>query len=175
MFFGLHRLIFGGPIHGHVALTKINGLLDKKILETTNQRRCLLFSYGKGFLIFLFQSTKDKDLIFKSDPYSFGTRGLYLNKWSLYFHPADDIPSMVLVWVKLLHLPLPCCYDGCLRSIGNTLGKYIDKLEPKGKKFVYARIYIEVDLEKGLLSEIILTNESWSHFQTLHYGQLPFK
>ena len=40
---------------------------------------------------------QDKDLIFRSGPYFFGTRGLYLNNLSLDFDPNDDIPYVVSI------------------------------------------------------------------------------
>jgi hypothetical protein len=35
-------------------------------------------------------------------------------------------------------------------SIKNTLGTYIDKVEPRDNMFACAHICVEVDLEKGL-------------------------
>ena len=60
-----------------------------------------------------------------------GPRGMYLNKWDLSFDPEKDIPKAMSVWVKLPHLPLHCWSDEDFRAIGNTLGKYIDKSDPK--------------------------------------------
>ena len=77
-------------------------------------------------------------------------RGLYLNHWSLSFDPKKYVPSAVWVWVRLPHLPLHCWNDKTLQAIGNSLGNYIDKAEPKGSFFSCARICVEVDLEKGL-------------------------
>lgn len=34
---------------------------------------------------------------------------------------------------------------------------------------------VEVNLEKGLLTEILLTMGKWKHFQVLDYEQIPFK
>ena len=101
---------------------------------------------GKGYFTFIFEKKEDRDLIFRNGPYFMGPRGMYLNKWDLSFNPEKDIPKAVPVWVKLPHLPLHCWNDEDFRAIGNTLGKYIDKSEPKSPMFSYARICIEVDL-----------------------------
>jgi hypothetical protein len=85
---------------------------------------------GKGFFAFLFEKKEDRDLIFRSDPYFMGARGMYLNKWTPDFSPENDIPSAVPVWVRLPFLPLHCWNDETIRSIGNSLGKYIDRAEP---------------------------------------------
>jgi hypothetical protein len=133
------------------------------------------FFCGKGFYIFYFEHKEDRDLIFRNDPYFFGPRGLYLNKWTPYFDPENDIPSVVPVWVRLPHLPFHCWGDEVLKSIGDTLGKFIDRDEPKSSMYSCARICVEVDLEKGLPEEIKLKLDDWTYIQKLDYEQLPFK
>ena len=79
------------------------------------------------------------------------------------------------VWVHLPHLPLHCWNDESLEAIGNALGKYIDKAYPKEPLFSCARIYVEVDLEKGLPEEVNLFMDGWEYLQKVDYEQLPFK
>eukprot|EP00253_Pinus_taeda_P028296 PITA_28296 len=86
---------------------------------------------GKGYYTFLFESKADKDLIFRNGPYFMDSRGLYLNKWTPDFDPELDIPYAVPVWVRLPHLPLHCWGDESVKAIGNAVGKYIDRSEPK--------------------------------------------
>ena len=102
-------------------------------------------------------------MIFRNGPYFMGPRGMYLNKWDLSFNPEKDVPKAIPVWVKLPHLPLHCWNDEDFRAIGNTLGKYVDKSEPKAPMFLSARICVEVDLEKGLPESIILSIDGWNH------------
>ena len=104
-----------------------------------------------------------------------GRWGLYLNRWSLSFDPEKDVPYAVPVQVRLPHLPLCCQNDETLHAIGNSLGKYIEKAEPKGPLFSCARIYVEVDLEKGLLEIVSLCMDGWEHAQKVDYEQLSFK
>ena len=98
-----------------------------------------------------------------------GLIGLYINRWSLYFDPEKDVPSVVSFWVRLPHLPLHYWNDEALRAIGNTLGKSIDKAEPKGPLFSCARICVEVDLEKGLQEEVDLFMDGWEYLQKVDY------
>jgi hypothetical protein len=93
---------------------------------------------------------EERDMIFQNGPYFTGTQGMYLNKWSLKFNLENNIPFVVLVWMRLPHLPLHYWNDETLKCIGNILGRYIDKAYPKEGMFTCARICIEVDLEKGL-------------------------
>ena len=90
------------------------------------------------------------------------------------FDPTQDIPPVVQVWVRLPHLPLHCWNADSLESIGNKLGKYIDRAESKDQ-YACARICVEVDLETGLPEAINLTVVDWWHVQELEYEQLPFK
>jgi len=132
------------------------------------------YAIGRGYFLFDFVSKADRDLIFKSGPYFMGPQGLYLNRWTPDFDPAMDVPKAVPVWVRLPNLPMHCWSEESLRSIGNGLGKYIDKAEPKGQ-YSFARICVEVDLEAGLPEAVKLTVKGWQHFQQLDYEQLPFK
>jgi hypothetical protein len=108
------------------------------------------FFCGKGFYSFYFEHKEDRDLIFRNDPYFFGPRGLYINKWTPEFDPENDIPSSIPIWVQLLHLPFHCWGDEVLKIIGDTLGKFIERVEPKSSMYSCARICVEFDLEKGL-------------------------
>ena len=73
------------------------------------------------------------------------------------------------------HLPVHCWGDDTLKDICNKLRKYIDKEKPKQGIFQCARLYVEVDLQKGLPEAIHLLLDNWSHYQQLDYEQIPFK
>eukprot|EP00253_Pinus_taeda_P013884 PITA_13884 len=129
---------------------------------------------GKGFFVFVFENVKDRSLIFRNGPYFMGPQGLYLNKWSPDFDPAQDVPTAVPVWVCLPHLPLHCWSQNSLQSIINALGRYIDQA-PRKDQYSCARICIEADLEIGPPEAIKLSVANWTHIQELDYEQLHFK
>ena len=74
-----------------------------------------------------------------------------------YFNIENGIPSTIPFWVRLPHLPLRCWNVEIMRSIGNTTGTYIDKVDPKDEMLAFARICVEVDLEKWLSKYFQLT------------------
>jgi len=78
------------------------------------------------------------------------------------------------VWVRLPNLSIHCWNPISLQTIGNKLGQYIDRADPKDQ-YSCARIYVEVDLEVGLPEVVKLKVGDWQHFQKLDYEQLPFK
>jgi hypothetical protein len=146
--------------------------MDGAKMEENNQRTTFC---GKGFYVFLFENKADRDLIFRNGPYFIGTKGMYLNKWTLDFNPENEIPSAVLVWVRLPFLPLHCWNDETIKNIGNALGRFIDRAEPRDGLQSCARLCVEVDLEKGLLEAIQLILDGWYYIQTVDYEQLSFK
>jgi len=99
----------------------------------------------RGYYTFLFETKEDKNLIFRNGPYFMDSRGLYLNRWSPNFDLEMDIPNVALVWVHLPHLPLHCWGDESVKAIGNVVGKYIDRCEPKDSMHACARICVEVE------------------------------
>ena len=103
-----------------------------------------------------------------------GSRGLFLAPWSLDFNPEAEITAAP-VWVRLPHLPLHLWGKSSLADIGNKLGRFLDSAEPKGDQYTYARICVEVNLEKGLSEALHLTLGEWSHIQELDYEHIPFK
>jgi len=133
-----------------------------------------LFAVGRGFFVFNFPSKEDCDLVFRSGPYFMGSRGLFLAPWTPDFNPEAEITAAP-VWVRLPHLPLHLWGIESLEDIGNKLGRYLDKADPKGDQYTCARICVEVNLEKGLPEAIKLSLGDWSHIQELDYEQIPFK
>lgn len=59
--------------------------------------------------------------------------------------------------------------EDSFKSIGDKLGHYIDRANPKGNIFCYARVYVEIGFENGLLEAIQINLEGWRHLQTLDY------
>jgi hypothetical protein len=62
-----------------------------------------------------------------------GPHGLYLNRWTHDFYPEVDVPKAVPVWVRLPNLPIHCWNPSSLQTIGNKMGRFIDKADPKGQ------------------------------------------
>ena len=148
--------------------------VERKWLDKIQGKISIRFC-GRGYFTFHFETKEDKDLIFRNGPYFMDSRGLYLNKWTPDFDPELDIPNAIPVWVRLPHLPLHCWGDDSVKAIGNAVGKYIDRSEPKDNMQACARICVEVDPGRGLPEAIKLKVDDWCHIQQLDYEQIPFK
>jgi hypothetical protein len=138
------------------------------------QGNVTLYAVGRGFFAFSFTRKEDRDLVFRSGPYFMGSKGLFLAPWTLDFNPGAEITAAP-VWVRLPHLPLHLWGISSLEDIGNKLGRFLDRAEPKGEQFTCARICVEVNLERGLPDAIKLSLGEWCHIQELDYEQIPFK
>jgi hypothetical protein len=121
----------------------------------------------QGFFVFGFSRKEDCDLVFISGPYFMGSRGLFLGPWTLDFNLEAEITAAP-VWGRLPHLPLHLWGTRSLEDIGNKLGLFLDRAEPKGDQFTCARICVEVNLKKGLPEAIKLSlgngaiSKSWT-------------
>lgn len=80
------------------------------------------------------------------------------------------------VWVRLPNLPLPYWHHIVLEDIGNLLGRFIKSDNERHDKglFTYARICVEIDLNKGLPERIQLKHESLIWTQGLDYENTAF-
>lgn len=152
----------------------VQGWTERNWPDKVNGKISIRFC-GKGYYTFHFESRANKDLIFRNGSYFMDSRSLYLRKWTPDFDPELDVPNVVPVWVCLPHLPLHYWGDDSVRAIGNDVGKYIDRCEPKDNMQACARICVEVDLGKGLPEAIKLKVDDWTHIQSLDYEQIPFK
>jgi hypothetical protein len=101
-------------------------------------------------------------------------QGLYLNHWTPDFKPAVDVLKEVPGWVRLPNLLIHCWNPSSLQNIGNIIGIFIDKADPKGQ-YSCAWIYVEFDLEDGIPEEIKLIVGEWKNYKKVYYEKLPFK
>lgn len=76
------------------------------------------------------------------------------------FRPSSADVSSIAVWVRLNELPIEYYQVEALKEIGSTIGKVLridthTSLESRGR---YARICVQVDVEKPLITTLIIGN-----------------
>ncbi|CAN1121713.1 hypothetical protein LINPERHAP2_LOCUS921 [Linum perenne] len=78
-----------------------------------------------------------------------------IQEWRPYFRPEETLLSTLRVWVRLPGLPFEYFDSSILRLIGDRIGKTvrIDYTTIEGSRGNFARICVEVDLSKPLLSK----------------------
>ena len=80
-----------------------------------------------------------------------------------------DVP----IWMNIPNTILNCWRGYSIKSIGNSLGKYIDNYDPKYPIFTCAHIYGNKS-RKSLLEAIVLYMDGWNHLQKLDYEHIQF-
>ncbi|CAN1127159.1 hypothetical protein LINPERHAP2_LOCUS3861 [Linum perenne] len=88
-------------------------------------------------------------------PWMVGDHYVVIKEWRPYFQPQDSPISTLRVWVRLPGLPLEYFDSTILKIIGDKIGKTVrlDHTTLEGSRGNFARICVEVDLSKPLLSK----------------------
>ncbi|CAN1120861.1 hypothetical protein LINPERHAP1_LOCUS17247 [Linum perenne] len=84
-----------------------------------------------------------------------GDHYVVLQNWRPYFRPEASTLSTLRVWVRLPGLPIEYFDAAILQTIGDKIGSTvrIDHTTLQGNRGKFARICVEVDLLKPLLSK----------------------
>jgi hypothetical protein len=101
----------------------------------------------------------------------------FITPWFLEIDPNTFSMTIIPIWACLLNFPLPLWNLLVLEEIGNTLGVFvkIDVERVVAGLCTYARIYVEIDIGKGLLDIMILKHESFIWTQVFGYENATFQ
>ena len=111
-----------------------------------------------GFFLVRFYSKEDLENVLKKGPWFIGDHFLSLRPWEPFFKPSSANVSLVAVWIRLNELPIELYETEVLKEIGGNIGKVLridshTAMEARGK---YARLCIQVDVNKPLINTIII-------------------
>lgn len=114
----------------------------------------------KDFFLICFSLKEDHDLVLKKGPWFVGENFLSIRPWEPNFKPASAVVSSVAIWVRLNELPIEY-YDRealmfIVQAIGNVLR--IDTHTASKARERYARLCIQVDIEKPLVNAVLINN-----------------
>ena len=96
---------------------------------------------------------------------------LTIHTWDLAFDRKKDKIEKVSIWVRLLGLPIQLYNEKFLTFVGNKIEKklkvdVIMEEQPKGK---YARICVEIDLNKLILSKYSIKGKTYKiEYESMH-------
>ncbi|CAN1148712.1 hypothetical protein LINPERHAP2_LOCUS16637 [Linum perenne] len=110
---------------------------------------------GWGFFVVKFDTIEDFDHAMFGGPWMVGDHYVVIQNWRPYFRPEDASLTTLRVWVRLPGLPLEYFDYGILKRIGDRIGTTVrmDQTTLEGARGNFARICVEVDLSKPLLSK----------------------
>ena len=117
---------------------------------------CIDLSYG--FFLVRFFTKDDLERVIKRGPWFIGDHFLSLRPWEPFFKPSSANVSLIAVWIRLNELPIELYETEVLREIGEHVGKVLridshTAMEARGR---YARICIQIDINKPLVNSILI-------------------
>ncbi|CAN1301183.1 hypothetical protein LINPERPRIM_LOCUS24838 [Linum perenne] len=113
---------------------------------------------GFGFYVVNFETIADYDRAMFGGPWMVNDHYVVIQEWRPYFRPEETFLTTLRVWVRLSGIPFEYFDSEILKLIGDRIGKTvrIDHTTLEGSRGNFAKICVEVDLSKHLLSKYSL-------------------
>ena len=127
-----------------------------QLWKPSGRMDCVDLTYG--FFLVKFYSKEDLDNVIKKGPWFIGDHFLSFRAWEPFFKPSAASVSQIAVWIRLNELPIELYEPEVLKQIGENIGKVLridshTAMEARGK---YARLCIQIDLNKPLINTVII-------------------
>jgi len=135
----------------HTLIVQI--LAEQNLTFQTLQHKLQRSWTKNGFFSVKFATEEDYNHALYNGPWMVADRYLLLQRWKPLFSLTAK-QRVAAVWIRILKLPMELCNLPFLSRIGSTLGvmlKVDDRLSGK-----YARICVEIDLDRRLVSNIMI-------------------
>nr|XP_023901446.1 uncharacterized protein LOC112013276 [Quercus suber]POF20505.1 hypothetical protein CFP56_63171 [Quercus suber] len=149
----------------HALIVKVHGrsvgfqFLHSKLMsmwKPAGRMDCV--DLDKDFYLIRFGLVEDYDNVLKGGPWFVGGHFLNIRVWEPNFKPSTAVCNMVAVWIRFPELPIEFYALCVLKEIGNAIGPVlrIDSNTAAGARGRYARICVQIDLNKPLVRQILL-------------------
>ncbi|XP_019151931.1 PREDICTED: uncharacterized protein LOC109148649 [Ipomoea nil] len=114
-----------------------------------------LIAIDNGYFIVRFGVVKDLEHAIFEGPWMVMDHYLIVKPWMPDFDPFSDVTEKVLVWLRIPCLPAEYYSLIFLRKLGNRVGRTIrvDQATSMMSRGMFARICVEVDISKPLISK----------------------
>ncbi|XP_019173801.1 PREDICTED: uncharacterized protein LOC109169373 [Ipomoea nil] len=114
-----------------------------------------LIAIDNGYFIVRFGAVEDLEHAMFEGPWMIMDHYLLVKPWIPDFDPYADVTEKILVWVRIPCLPAEYYNLIFLRKLGNKVGKTIrvDQATSQVSRGMFARICVEVDIRKPLISK----------------------
>ncbi|KAK9998046.1 hypothetical protein SO802_017649 [Lithocarpus litseifolius] len=113
---------------------------------------------GKDFFLVHFSLKEDYSSVLRKGPWFFGDHFLSIRPWEPNINLDTANVSFVATWVRLNSLPIEYYEVEVLNEIGQAIGKVlrIDTHTALGSKGRYARLCVQIDVDKPLPTTILI-------------------
>lgn len=125
----------------------------------------------EGYFLVHFSTEEDYSFVLYEGPWMVANHYLIVQRWRPVFLQSANLVKKVVVWIRIPRLPMELYHSQFLWRIRTWLGTMlkVDKLTSIHSKGKYARICVELDLEKPLKSFIeIRGNKLFLEYEGLH-------
>ena len=111
---------------------------------------------GNDYFLIKFYCSDDYDKVLHGGPWFIGEHFLAIKPWEPYFRASGDNLSSVDVWVRFPKLPIEFYDIEVLKEIGSAISPVlrIDSYTATRSRGSYARLCIQIDLDKPLIKSI---------------------
>lgn len=136
-------------------------------------------SIGRGYYEFCFSSIEDARRARSVGSLNLNPGFLKLFTWTKEFSPNTQKNSTAQVWLRIYGLAQEYWRPKILFAIASSAGSPICTDENTGKNMIdrtfgqFARILIDIDLEKELLFKVLVERKGFAMFVDLDYEQIP--
>ncbi|CAI0500736.1 unnamed protein product [Linum tenue] len=120
-------------------------------------------SMKKGYFLIRFTSGLDYERAITGGPWMIGPSYLTVHMWDKHFDPYEHEISSTVVWARLLDLPIHYFHHEAVMKIGRRMGKpiRIDAATRTKARSDYARVCVQVDFTKPLLSQFTINGKKY--------------
>lgn len=124
------------------------------------QGRLHLIDIGYGCFVARFDNKKDYLHVLLDGPWKMFDNYLVAQRWVPEYKPKTAKLAKMAVWVRLPDLHIEYFRDDIIKSILSNIGKplKLDRTTIARERGRFARAAVEVDLDKPLVSEILIRN-----------------
>ncbi|XP_019159673.1 PREDICTED: uncharacterized protein LOC109156274 [Ipomoea nil] len=122
-----------------------------------------LIALAQDYYIAKFQLLADYDAAKFGGPWIILGHYLVVQEWEPNFIPSKNKTKKLLVWVRFPELPIEYFDEEFLKKIGKTIGRpvKIDTTTSLASIGKFARVCVEIDITKSLLSKFVLHFMDW--------------
>lgn len=130
-----------------------------------------LIDLGYGYYVIKFRTKEAAAKILSGGPWKIMDHYLVVQRWKPNFRPSMASIGKMAIWIRLPELPIEYFNMDMLMDIGKQLGKAIrlDTNTSSASRGKFARICVEVDLSKPLVSRVQVQGLSQAiEYEALH-------
>ncbi|KAL2897076.1 hypothetical protein RDABS01_038859 [Bienertia sinuspersici] len=131
---------------------------------------------GRGLFLVRFNTLEQCHKALTGDPQFFDYKPLIMKQWSPDIELHKENVKTVPIWIRMPNLDLKYWGQGCLHKLGDIIGTTlkVDNVTMNKDRLSYARILVEVELDKELPDYIRFQNEKGLPVQqNIEYEWIP--